>query len=209
MMKNITLALVEQNILAETLIEYFDQKTFIIETYHKIEDFIKHEKFVINKIIVTDIKYNSLFEKIKNPVLYLNYDSNTKKIKNKNLEIINCPFKVKNFVEKINIIFSRNNYTHNSNIDLLEYKINLNSREIKNSITKIKLTEREVELIIFLKNASKPQNINTILKNVWGYSANIETHTVETHIHRLRKKFLKSFDDDDFIKNSQSGYTIR
>ena len=66
-----------------------------------------------------------------------------------------------------------------------------------------------MELIIFLKNASKPQNINTILKNVWGYSANIETHTVETHIHRLRKKFLKSFDDDDFIKNSQSGYTIR
>tara|TARA_B110000263_G_C15235591_1_gene476867 strand:+ start:413 stop:1039 length:627 start_codon:yes stop_codon:yes gene_type:complete len=208
-MKNITIVLIDQNKLAETLVEYFGETTFFIETYDKIEDFVKNEEFDDHKMIITNLKNYSLFLKIKNPILYLNYGLNTKEIKKKNSEsVINCPFEIRTFIEKINIIFSKNNYIHNSNIDLLNYKINLNSREIKNSNTKIKLTEREVELIIFLKNSTKPQNINSILKYVWRYSENIETHTVETHIHRLRKKFQKIFDDKDFIKNSRGGYTI-
>ena len=62
--------------------------------------------------------------------------------------------------------------------------------------------------LIFLKNSTKPQAINDILVAVWGYSQDMETHTVETHVHRLRKKFLNFFNDDNFIKNNKKGYYI-
>ena len=72
----------------------------------------------------------------------------------------------------------------------------------------MKLTEREKDFLLFLKNSKKPQMIKNILKSVWGYSKGIETHTVETHVHRLRKKFLDSFNDNNFIKNNKKGYYI-
>ena len=100
------------------------------------------------------------------------------------------------------------NYLDKSKIDFLNYTINLNSREISNNSNKIKLTEREKDFLLFLKKSKKPQTIKNILKSVWGYSDEMETHTVETHVHRLRKKFLNHFNDDDFIKNDKKGYYI-
>ena len=72
----------------------------------------------------------------------------------------------------------------------------------------MKLTEREKDFLLFLKNSKKPQTIRNILESVWGYSRGIETHTVETHVHRLRKKFSDSFDNNNFIKNNKKGYYI-
>ena len=72
----------------------------------------------------------------------------------------------------------------------------------------MKLTEREKDFLLFLKNSKTPQAIKKILKTVWGYSKGIETHTVETHVHRLRKKFSNSFNDNNFIKNNKKGYYI-
>ena len=72
----------------------------------------------------------------------------------------------------------------------------------------MKLTEREKDFLLFLKNSKKPQTIRNILESVWGYTKGIETHTVETHVHRLRKKFLNSFNDNNFIKNNKKGYYI-
>ena len=66
----------------------------------------------------------------------------------------------------------------------------------------------EKDFLLFLKNSKEPQTIGNILETVWGYSEGIETHTVETHVHRLRKKFLDSFNDNNFIKNNKKGYYI-
>ena len=88
------------------------------------------------------------------------------------------------------------------------YKINLNSREIsKNNIT-LDLTEREINLILFLKKSNSAVNIEELQKEVWDYGSELETHTVETHIYRLRKKIKEKFNDKNFIISLKKGYLI-
>ena len=70
------------------------------------------------------------------------------------------------------------------------------------------LTEREINLILFLKKSSRPVNINELQKEVWEYGSELETHTVETHIYRLRKKVKEQFKDENFIKSLKEGYLI-
>ena len=130
------------------------------------------------------------------------------KTKLQKYELINYPFNLKNFIEKINLAYLKSKFAINSNVTLLKYTINLNTREIIFGKIKMKLTEREKDFLLFLKNSKKPQTIRNILESVWKYSKNMETHTVETHVHRLRKKFLDSFDDNYFIKNNKKGYFI-
>ena len=73
---------------------------------------------------------------------------------------------------------------------------------------KIKLTEREIDTILFLKNERKPSKVELLQKKVWKYGEDLETHTVETHIYRLRKKIKNKFNDDDFIISKENGYKI-
>ena len=99
-------------------------------------------------------------------------------------------------------------YNFQSNINIKEYMLNLNSRNLLFKNNKLKLTEREIEIILFLKKQKKSININTLQKEVWGYSEDSETHTVETHVYRLRKKLKKAFNDNNFIKSDKEGYFI-
>ena len=71
----------------------------------------------------------------------------------------------------------------------------------------LNLTEKETDMIIFIKS-KKNVTIKELQNIVWGYSSNLETHTVETHIYRLRKKIKEKFSDDEFIQNTQKGYKI-
>ena len=89
-----------------------------------------------------------------------------------------------------------------------KYSLNLNSRKIYNGDISLDLTEREADIIIFLKNSKKPSNITKLQTEVWGHNSKLETHTVETHIYRLRKKISNTFNDNNFIKSSKSGYKI-
>ena len=75
--------------------------------------------------------------------------------------------------------------------------------------TKLKLTEKEINTIIYLYRSNKPVSINELQKKVWSYQSNMETHTVETHIYRLRKKILSTFNDDKFIFSKKNGYQIK
>ena len=99
-------------------------------------------------------------------------------------------------------------YDFQSNINIESYKLDINSRIISSKVGKLKLTEREIQIILFLKDQNKPINIDILQKEVWGHTQELETHTVETHVYRLRKKIKKSFNDQNFIKSDKKGYFI-
>jgi hypothetical protein len=128
---------------------------------------------------------------------------------NNTLVLYDLPIKVFKLIEKINTEFLKLQYSNQSEIKLNNYIINLNSREISTNNRKIKLTEKEIRTIIYLSNAQKPVDINELQKKVWSYQNEIETHTVETHIYRLRKKILDSFNDNKFIVSEKNGYQIK
>jgi len=128
---------------------------------------------------------------------------------NNTLVLYDLPIKVFKLIEKINTEFLKLQYSNQSEIKLNNYIINLNSREILAKSKKIKLTEKEIRTIIYLSKAQKPVDINELQKKVWSYQNEIETHTVETHIYRLRKKILDSFNDNKFIVSEKNGYQIK
>ena len=122
--------------------------------------------------------------------------------------IIECPIDVSSFIERINIQLIKLNYNFQSKIKVKSYILDLNSRIISNKDKSLKLTEREMDIILFISESEKPQKINDLQNKVWGYSSGLETHTVETHIYRLRKKINDNFNDDEFIISTDQGYII-
>ncbi len=133
----------------------------------------------------------------------------SKKISNKNQFIIDkFPIKFSKLIENLNIKFLKNKFVHQSKIEIKNYLINLNSREISLNKTRLKLTEKEINTIIYLSNKKKPISIHELQTKVWGYQSGMETHTVETHIYRLRKKILKTFNDENLLLSKKNGYQI-
>ena len=124
------------------------------------------------------------------------------------VEQLNMPFSVLSLEKKIVSVLARYKFKKNSLINLCGYIIDKNERKIKKNNLILQLTEKEIDLLILFSQKNQPLSKNFILKNVWNYSSKSDTHTVETHIHRLRKKFLKKFKDNNFIKNNDKGYYI-
>ena len=118
------------------------------------------------------------------------------------------PVNISKFKEKINIEFLKVQFNSQSEVKVSNYIIDLNSREMLAKNIKLKLTEKEINTIIFLSKSNKPVTIDELQKKVWSYQSDIETHTVETHIYRLRKKILNTFDDNEFIISKKNGYQI-
>ena len=120
----------------------------------------------------------------------------------------NLPLKISKIIETININFLKNRFAKQSEIDLGFYKLNLNSRKMFNDQNELNLTEKESDIIVFIKNSKKPVTIQELQTKVWGHNSKLDTHTVETHIYRLRKKISSKFNNDDFIKSKKLGYSI-
>ena len=118
------------------------------------------------------------------------------------------PTSISKLLEKINIEFIKKNFHEQSEILIGNYNFNINSREMFLKDNKLKLTEKEIGSIVYLFKANKPVGIQELQSEVWGYQSKVETHTVETHIYRLRKKILKVFKDDYFIISNDNGYEI-
>ncbi len=118
------------------------------------------------------------------------------------------PVKLSKLIEKFNIEFLKRNFHNQSDLKIQKYKLDVNSRELIFEDKKIKLTEKESNIILYISNSTKPVSISDLQINVWGYHSDLETHTVETHVYRLRKKILAVFDDNDFIKSKKNGYQI-
>ena len=123
-------------------------------------------------------------------------------------EQLKMPFSILDFEKKIISLIAKNEFKKNSLIRLSGYIIDKNERKIKKNNLELQLSEKEVNFLILFSKNKDPINRNLVLKNVWKYSEDSETHTVETHIHRLRKKILDKFGDNDFIKNNNMGYYI-
>ena len=120
-----------------------------------------------------------------------------------------APINILKLVEKINIEFLKNQFNNQSELKVKNYTIDLNSREILINDNKLKLTEKEINTIIYLSKSNKPVSIDELQLKVWSYQSDIETHTVETHIYRLRKKILNTFNDNEFIISKKNGYQIK
>ena len=115
--------------------------------------------------------------------------------------------KLDKLLEIININFLKNKFFKQSNIRIGKYNLDLNSRIISFKDKNLDLTEREINLIIFI-NDKKNVTVKDLQKSVWDYSPDLETHTVETHIYRLRKKMSEFFGDENFILNNKNIYSI-
>ena len=133
-----------------------------------------------------------------------------KLVKNLNNQILitTLPIKLSKLIEKLNIEFLKRNFHSQSELKIQKYNLDINSRELIFKDKKIKLTEKESNIILYISNSIKPVSIQDLQLNVWGYHSDLETHTVETHVYRLRKKILATFDDNDFIKSKKNGYQI-
>ena len=119
------------------------------------------------------------------------------------------PINIFKLVEKINIEFLKLQFNSQSKVTLKNYTIDLNSREMLKNNIKLKLTEKEINTITYLSKSEKPVSIDELQEKVWSYQSDIETHTVETHIYRLRKKILNTFNNKDFIISGKNGYQIK
>ena len=133
----------------------------------------------------------------------------SKKINEKNVIVFEeLPNRIDKIIDKINIHLIKQKYSLQSNLKIGEYSLDLNSRTIFKNQKKLNLTEREIDILIFLSKQKEPQKIDILQNKVWNYSSNLETHTVETHIYRLRKKIKDTFNDDNFIISKKDGYII-
>ena len=191
--------IVEFSNLYNILYEIKDLFIFHINNYKNSNHFLQDiESNIIdydNSIIIVNKKKHKLF-------------SNNKVNKRNILIIDEFPLKIEKLIDKINTHLIKEKYNFQSKLNIRNYVLNLNSRIISNKECELKLTEREIDIILFLKKKGIPQSIISLQNEVWGYSDTLETHTVETHIYRLRKKIKDKFKDDKFITSHNDGYLI-
>ena len=181
--------------LYEILDEIKDNLSFNIIKLKNIDDFLTTLSLNPNNLLITQ-RFN---EKS-----LLNKSLNNKNI----LCLEELPMSINKVIESINIHFIKLRFNHQSKINIKQYQLNLNSKFFSNDFANLKLTEKEIEIVLYLNDSKKKHNVLDLQKNIWAYSAEMETHTVETHIYRLRKKINDKFNDENFISSDKSGYFI-
>ena len=134
--------------------------------------------------------------------------SNKKKQISKCDAVVQLPATLKEINNTLENIFAKKKFVKNSSIKVKNYLLDKNEKKLIKNSNSIILTEKEVQLIELLLNNPKPLSKDDILSSVWNYSAEADTHTVETHIYRLRKKINQKFMDEEFILNSKDGYHL-
>ena len=184
--------------LDKIIVEIKDYFEYEINYFNEKKDLLKKidedKKFLDNSIIIVNQKeFSSIKNKTYEKQVYC---------------ITKFPIKISNLKDQLNARLIRQKYSVQSSININKYLLNINSRILKKSDIELKLTEREINIIIFLKNEKKPVKVDILQKEVWKYGEDLETHTVETHIYRLRKKIKDMFNDDLFLQSKKNGYTI-
>ena len=183
------------NSLYEILDEIKEDFSFKVIKYENEVNFIKDCNLnLINSLIISR----------SNHKLLLNQNLNKKNF----LDIEDFPITINKLKELINIQLIKLKFNQQSKIDIKGYELNLNSKFFSKDNSSLKLTEKEIEIILYLNKTKIKCDVSDLQKNIWDYSPNMETHTVETHIYRLRKKISDKFFDENFILSHKNGYFI-
>ena len=183
------------NSLYEILDEIKENLSFKIIKFENEEDFQK--KSDLDKISCLIISKTDPKFLINNNITEKNF-----------LDFNDLPLSLKKLLVLINIKLIKLKFNYQSKIIIKGYDLNLNSKFFSKDNLNLKLTEKEIEIILYLNNTKIKHNVANLQKNIWGYSSDMETHTVETHIYRLRKKISDLFKDDKFILSDKGGYFI-
>ena len=183
------------NSLYEILDEIKENLSFKIIKFENEEDFKKNLDLDRLHYLVISKTYHKLL--LNNNITKKNF-----------LGFNDLPLSLKKLLELINIKLIKLKFDQQSKITIKGYELNLNSKFFSKGNLKLKLTEKEIEIILYLNNKKNKHNVADLQKNIWGYSSNMETHTVETHIYRLRKKISDLFKDEKFILSHKNGYFI-
>ena len=196
--------------------EIKDNLSFNVANFDKEDNFLKlyreNKIDIANSLILTKAENKDLFVKknnINKQNIFLFYNKDNNYDINLEYNLLKYPIEIYSLIEKINIQLIKQKYNYQSKIKLNDYYLDLNSRNIVKKDKSLKLTEREMDIILFLNDKKKPQKINILQSQVWEYSSDLETHTVETHIYRLRKKINNKFKDNKFIISTDEGYIIK
>ena len=191
-----TIHIIDFKILYNILDEIKDYLKFQILHYKNEENFLNSNDLNLNDSLILVKPNNKVF-------------LNNEKISRKKFFFIsNYPITIDKLIEILNVNLIKQKYNYQSNIYIKNYLLNLNSRTITKNNQNLKLTQKEIDIILFLNDYDKPQRVNVLQSKVWGYSLELETHTVETHIYRLRKKIKDEFKDNNFILSNDDGYFI-
>ena len=190
------LFIINFNSLYEILYEIKENLPFKIIKFETEDDFIKISDLdIINSLIISKTHQRLI---------------RNKNITDKNLlRFNNFPLSLNKLLELINTQLIKLKFNYQSKINIKGYELNLNSKFIYKDDLSLKLTEKEIQIILYLNEIKTKNDVSDLQKNIWGYSPDMETHTVETHIYRLRKKILKSFEDENFITSKKNGYQIK
>ena len=193
----------EMKIFSKYKIKYYDEIDLCVKDAEKEQHLVVFFITESNKDFFKDIKKNNF------PLIFVGESSILQKVPADRLNNqLNMPFTILDLKKKVITVIAANEFKKNSLIHLNDYIIDKNERKIKKNNLELQLSEKEVNFLVLFINNKEPINKNLVLKNVWNYSLESETHTVETHIHRLRKKIFQKFGDNNFIKNNNKGYYI-
>ena len=193
----------EMKLFSKYKVKYYDDIDLCIKDAENNNQFVVFFVSNINKNLFGEIKKKFF------PLILVGEPSVLKNILLGEIESkLNMPFTILDFKKKVITAVAKNEFKKNSLINLNGYVIDKNERKIKKNNLELQLSEKEISFLILFSETKEPISRSLVLKKVWNYSLESETHTVETHIHRLRKKILKKFSDDNFIKNNNKGYYI-
>ena len=183
-------------------------QNLIIYKHKVLHQVLKELEDVLNFNVIEILDEKLLNRKIKNLKNYLIITQTKLKLSENQFVVDQLPIKLTYLAEKMNIEFLKQQFSNQSELNINNYLLNLNAKEISLKNTKLKLTEKEINIILYLMKNKGEVSVKNLQSQVWGYQKDLETHTVETHIHRLRKKILNNFKDNNFIKSKKNGYQI-
>jgi len=210
-MHDLTVSIFGSKILFEILNEIKEFSKYKVKFFVNFNKFIEERNNQIGIFFLNNENVNFYKNiKVENFPILTVFDNSISKelLLGGAQQSIAVPFSIHDLEKKITLTFAKYEFKKNSLIYLNDYLIDKNERKIKKNNVELQLSEKEIDFLILFSKNKEPISRHLVLKNVWKYSSISETHTVETHIHRLRKKILEKFNDSHFIKNNNKGYYI-
>ncbi len=212
-MDNLTISILGNQIFSEIISELKLFSRFKIKFYEDLDSYAKDitqsEQLIIFFLTSANQKDYEKVGRYDFPLIIISkFPITQNELPHRFAEQSIIPFSILDLEKKIISLLARYKFKKSSLIHLCGYTLNKNEKKIEKNNLKLQLTEKEIDCLILFSQIDKPLSRSFILNNIWKYSPESDTHTVETHIYRLRKKILEKFDDNNFIKNNNKGYYI-